>query len=241
MILQRANWKAAAALPLARSCHNGVDRTLVFDFSMAHDRWGATDEPSKNGQLCYPHDLNRTVWEAAQKKVKKYQGTYANDHGISFLPAIASTTGRLDADFLRLLFWHAHRESEEFSRLTGQLAQPNPDAVHSKRAALQTAQPCEAMLDESLREGGHDAPSPPPCVFIPHGHSSATPGGPTHEYAGLCSRSPTHKSDLITCKSECRPWWIDNLQSHEPPNAQRCCPLCPHDGLIAHAQRRLAW
>jgi len=21
--------------------------------------WGATDEPSKNGQLCYPHDLNR--------------------------------------------------------------------------------------------------------------------------------------------------------------------------------------
>jgi len=116
--------------------HNGVDRTLVFDFSMAHDRWGATDEPSKNGQLCYPHDLNRTVREAAQKKVKKYQGTYANDHGISFLPAIASTTGRLDADFLRLLFWHAHRESEEFSRLTGQLAQPNPDAVHSKRAAF---------------------------------------------------------------------------------------------------------
>ena len=116
--------------------HNGVDRTLVFDFSMAHDRWGATDEPSKNGQLCYPYDLNRTVWEAAQKKVKKYRGTYANDHGISFLPAIASTTGRLDAEFLRLLFWHAHRESEEFSRLTGQLAQPNPDTVHSKRAAF---------------------------------------------------------------------------------------------------------
>ena len=52
------------------------------------------------------------------------------------MPAIASTTGRLDAEFLRLLFWHAHRESEEFFRLTGQLAQPNPDSVYSKRAAF---------------------------------------------------------------------------------------------------------
>jgi len=45
-------------------------------------------------------------------------------HRTSFLPAIFSTTGRIDAEFLRLLFYHAHRESEEFFRLTGQLAQP---------------------------------------------------------------------------------------------------------------------
>jgi len=41
-----------------------------------------------------------------------------------------------DAEFLRLLFYHAHRESEEFFRLTGQLAQPNQDYVFSKRAAF---------------------------------------------------------------------------------------------------------
>ena len=41
------------------------------------------------------------------------------------MPAIASTTGRFHAEFLRLLFWHAHRESEEVFKLTGQLAQPN--------------------------------------------------------------------------------------------------------------------
>ena len=93
-------------------------------------------KPAHNQKGVWLHDLNRTVKEAAQKKVKKYQGTYANDHGISFLPAVVSTTGRIDAEFLRLLFWHAHRESEEFSRLTGQLAQPNPDTVHSKRAAF---------------------------------------------------------------------------------------------------------
>ena len=44
--------------------------------------------------------------------------------------------GRIDAEFLRLLFYHAHRESEEFFRLTGQLAQPNQDDVFSKRAAF---------------------------------------------------------------------------------------------------------
>ena len=58
------------------------------------------------------------------------------DHSITFMPAIASTTGRLHAEFLRLLFWHAHRESEELFKLTGQLAQPNQDAVFSKRAAF---------------------------------------------------------------------------------------------------------
>jgi hypothetical protein len=52
------------------------------------------------------------------------------------MPAIASTTGRIDAEFLRLLFWHAHRESEELFKVTGQLAQPNQDSVFSKRAAF---------------------------------------------------------------------------------------------------------
>ena len=52
------------------------------------------------------------------------------------MPAAFSTSGRIDAEFLRLLFYHAHRESEEFFKLTGQLAQPNQDYVFSKRAAF---------------------------------------------------------------------------------------------------------
>ena len=40
---------------------------------MTHERWGATDEPSKNGQLCYQDDIDRPLREAAQKKVLKYQ------------------------------------------------------------------------------------------------------------------------------------------------------------------------
>jgi len=68
--------------------------------------------------------------------VPKYQNAYANDHSITFMPAIANTTSRLHAEYLRLLFWHAHCESEELFKLTGQLAQLNQDAVFSKRAAF---------------------------------------------------------------------------------------------------------
>ena len=59
----------------------------------------------------------------------KYQSDYADDHRMSFMPAVFSISGRIDAEFLRLLFYHAHCDSEEFFRLTGQLAQPNQDYV----------------------------------------------------------------------------------------------------------------
>ena len=59
--------------------HNGVERDLVYDLSVTHERWGATDEPCKNRQLCYPDDINRPLQEeAAQKKVLEYQNAYAN-------------------------------------------------------------------------------------------------------------------------------------------------------------------
>jgi len=47
-----------------------------------------------------------------------------------------SPQNTLNAEFLGLLFYHAHRESEEFFHLTGQLAQPNQGYVFSKRAAF---------------------------------------------------------------------------------------------------------
>ena len=81
-------------------------------------------------------ELMCMLHEAAKEKVAKYQSDYANDRRISFMPAAFSTSGRIDAEFLRLLFYHAHRESEEFFRLTGQLAQPNQDYVFSKSAAF---------------------------------------------------------------------------------------------------------
>jgi len=35
---------------------------------VTHERWGATDEPSKNRQLCYPDDIDRPLQEEAAEE-----------------------------------------------------------------------------------------------------------------------------------------------------------------------------
>ena len=57
---------------------------------------------------------------------------------VSFMPAIASTPGRLHSGFVRLLFLQAHRETDRFFEASGvQLTQTNPgDQFHFLRAAF---------------------------------------------------------------------------------------------------------
>ena len=49
---------------------------------------------------------------------------------------MASTSGRLHCELLRLLFLQAHRETEEYCRLFGVPAQTNQDSFRYKRAAF---------------------------------------------------------------------------------------------------------
>lgn len=84
--------------------HNGVDRDLVFDLSITHAGGRRTTLP-RTGKLRHLANFNKPLREAAQESVNKYQHTYGNDHNIPFMPAIFSTSGRIDAEFLRLLFY----------------------------------------------------------------------------------------------------------------------------------------
>ncbi len=46
-------------------------------------------------------------------------------NSISFIPDIASTSGRIHSDIVRILFLQAHRETDRFFAASGfQLAQP---------------------------------------------------------------------------------------------------------------------
>ena len=57
------------------------------------------------------------------------------------MPAIASTSGRLHSEFVRLLFLQAHRETDRFFAASGvQLAQTDRGQYHYRRAA------CSSML-----------------------------------------------------------------------------------------------
>ncbi len=53
------------------------------------------------------------------------------------MPAIASTSGRLHSEFVRLLFLQAHRETDRFFAASGvQLAQSDRGMFHYRRAAF---------------------------------------------------------------------------------------------------------
>ena len=89
---------------------------LVLDLHIAHDRWGSISDPSINGHLHYPDDIDRSLNEAVDDKIRKYRADYNNNptSSVAFMPTIASTSGRLHSEFVCLLFLQAHRETDRF-------------------------------------------------------------------------------------------------------------------------------
>ena len=66
--------------------------SLVFDLSIAHDRFGSSSHVQQNGLLTHPQDLDGPLHVAAQRKIAAYQQQYADNQNISFLPAILSAS-----------------------------------------------------------------------------------------------------------------------------------------------------
>jgi hypothetical protein len=74
---------------------------------------------------------------AAQRKTNAYQQTYPENQSISFLPAIMSTSNRMNGEFLRLLFLQVHRETEAHFTTAGMPSQRNQsESFRFKRAAF---------------------------------------------------------------------------------------------------------
>ena len=112
---------------------------LVLDLRIAHERWESSTDPTLNGHLHYPNDLDKPLNEAAADKIRKYRADYNNNppNAISFIPAIASTSGRLHSEFVRILFLQAHRETDRFFTPSGvQLEQIDRVHFHFRRTAF---------------------------------------------------------------------------------------------------------
>jgi hypothetical protein len=95
--------------------------TLVLDLRIAHDRVGSSTDPTLNGHLRHPNNLDQSLNDSASDKIRKYRADYNNNppSPVSFMPAIASTSGRLHSEFIRLLFLQDHRESDLFFAASG--------------------------------------------------------------------------------------------------------------------------
>ena len=103
---------------------------LVLDLRIAHDRFGSSSDPSINGHLHYPNDIDRSLNEAATHKIRKYRSDYNNNppSSVGFMTTIPSTSGRLHSEFVCLLFLQVHRETDRFFATSGvQLAQSDRD------------------------------------------------------------------------------------------------------------------
>jgi hypothetical protein len=113
-----------------------------MDLRIAHDRVGSSPDPSLNGHLKYPNNLDQSLNEAGNDKIRKYRADY-NDRPpstVSFIPTIASTSGRIHSEFVRLLFLQSHRETDRFFAASGvQLAQTHRGMFHFRRAAFSSS------------------------------------------------------------------------------------------------------
>jgi hypothetical protein len=113
---------------------------LVLDLRIADDRVGSSADPTLNGHLRYPNNLDQSLNDATADRIRKYRADYNNNppSTVSFMTAIASTSGRLHSEFVRLLFLQAHRETDRFFAASGvQLAQSTSGGFfHFRRAAF---------------------------------------------------------------------------------------------------------
>ena len=78
-------------------------------------------DPTLNGHLRYPNNLDQLLNDTAADKIRKYRTDFNNrpPSVVSFMPAIVSTSGRLHSEFVRLLFLQTHRETELFFAASG--------------------------------------------------------------------------------------------------------------------------
>ena len=93
-----------------------------------------TARPQKN-----PDNLDQSLNDAAADKIRKYRADYNNrpPSAVSIMPAIASTSGRLHSEFVRLLFLQTHRETDRFFETSGvHLAQTQHGMFHHCRTAF---------------------------------------------------------------------------------------------------------
>ncbi len=69
-----------------------------------------------------------------RKKLADYKNRPSNSN--SFMPAVATTSGRLLCERLRIVFLQAHRETDEFAASGVEHAQHNQDQFCFRRAAF---------------------------------------------------------------------------------------------------------
>ncbi len=96
-------------------------------------------DPTLNGHLKYPNNLDQSLNDTAADKIRKYRTDYNNrpSSEVSFMAAIPSTSDRLHSEFVRLLFLQSHRKTDRFFPASGvQSVETTSDMFHLRHVAF---------------------------------------------------------------------------------------------------------
>ncbi len=83
--------------------------------------FGSNSDPSLNGHLHYPNDIDRSINEDTTDKIRKYHTDYNNNppNITSFMSDFPSMSARLHSEFVCLLFLQDHRETDRLFTTSG--------------------------------------------------------------------------------------------------------------------------
>ena len=88
---------------------------LLADATVRHDFIGAgRDGGQRHGMLRNPDRPDQILEQAAAEKIRHYRNPYRNNRAVAFLPVCMSTSGRIHAEFLRLLFFIANKQASDY-------------------------------------------------------------------------------------------------------------------------------
>jgi hypothetical protein len=75
--------------------------SLVLDLHIPHERWGSNSDPTLNGNLHYPNDIDRSLNVDFDDKNRKCRTDYNNNppNAIAFM-----SSGRLHSEFVRYVW-----------------------------------------------------------------------------------------------------------------------------------------
>jgi hypothetical protein len=99
-----------------------IPNSRVFTCSRTYNKQRTCSEPVQK-------KLEIFGYLVSPDKIRKYRADYNNrpPSAVSFMTTIASTSGRLHSEFVRILFLQAHRETDRFFVTSGvHLAQTHP-------------------------------------------------------------------------------------------------------------------
>jgi hypothetical protein len=97
-----------------------AERTdLLVDVTIRHDFIGSGRNGQTQGQLRNPNNPDRILESAAADKIREYRDPYRRNRHVAFLPACMSTSGRIHGEFLRLLYFIANKQADDYFEALG--------------------------------------------------------------------------------------------------------------------------